>query len=148
MLLPLWGDNLIQTHLGDPEMLILASRHYSRDRIGKKLGGPARALILRNTPGTVLFLWQWPKDGMRRDRQNGFNCVMFRNESPRLSSEIILEAEQWATKLWGKNRFFTYVDASKVRSINPGACFKHAGWRLIGQSGSGKQLLAKNGSTT
>lgn len=143
MLLPLW-DHLVATSLSDPDMLQLAARHYSRVRVnGHKLGGPARSLILRNTEGSVLFLWQWPRDGMRRDHQDGFNCVMFRNESPRLSSEIILEAEELAACEWGANRRFTYVDPETVSSQNPGYCFKCAGYRFLRVSGSGKHLLVK-----
>ncbi len=136
-------NRLFQTKLSDPEMLELSARHYSRKNYkAKKIGGPARSILLRNNEGTVLFLWQWPKDGTRWDKQNGYNCVMFRNESKRLSSEIILEAEDYVMRKWGPNRFYTYVDASKVSS-NPGYCFKKAGWKRVGISGSGKILLEK-----
>jgi hypothetical protein len=143
VLLPLW-NHLVAVRLSDPEMLDLAARHYSWSNLtAKKLGGPARSLLLRNTNGTVLFLWQWPRFGMRRDKENGYNCVMFRNESSRLASDIILEAEECAVRAWGQNRFFTYVDPHKVASINPGYCFKRAGWQFIRKSANGKHLLAK-----
>jgi len=143
MFLPLW-DNLIATRLSDQEMLDLSANHYSRKNLrAKKIGGPARSLLLRNTQGSVLFLWQWAQDGLRRDKQNGYNCVMFRNESERLSSEIILEAEDHIFQAWGKNRLFTYVDPTKVASSNPGYCFKQAGWRFVKKSANGKHLLEK-----
>lgn len=143
MLLPL-SNKLIVTKLSDPEILDLADRHYSRKNYkAYKLGGPAKSLLLRDNEASVLFLWQWAQDGMRRDKQNGYNCVMFRNESNRLSSEIILEAEERVILEWGPNRFFTYVDAKKVASVNPGYCFKQAGWRFVRKSANGKHLLEK-----
>jgi hypothetical protein len=80
---------------------------------------------------------------MRMDGQTGYNCSIFRNESTRLSSEIILEAESLAERKWGSNRFYTYVDGRKIKSRNPGFCFLKAGWRRIGYSKSGLLLLAK-----
>jgi hypothetical protein len=150
MLLPMF-DGLVRTTVCDPEMLIFADRHYSKQSRGtvggRRLCGPARSLVLRDQLGDVLFIWQWPKDGMRRDGQNGFNCVMFRNESSRLSSEIILEAEKLAVQEWGPNRFYTYVDPDCVRSQNPGYCFKVAGWKYQGLSKVFKRhLLAKHGT--
>lgn len=136
MMLPLF-EGLVRTHVCDPEMLEFADRHYSKVKRGKvggrRLCGPARSLVLRDTKGEVLFVWQWPLDGMRWDGQNGFNCVLFRNVSGRRSSDIILEAEALAVSEWGKNRFYTYVDPDEV-SANPGYCFKCAGWKYIGKS--------------
>lgn len=137
MLLPMF-DKLFRTNVCDAEMLHFLDRHYSRQQRGtvggRRLCGPARSIVLRNQPGNVLFIWQWPKEGMRRDKQEGFNCVVFRNESPRRSSEIILEAEQIATDIWGSNRFYTYVDPPSIKSKNPGFCFKCAGWQFAGVS--------------
>jgi len=144
MMLPLW-DHLVATRLSDFEMLDLSTRHYSRSNSRtNKLGGPARSLLLRNTAGDVLFLWQWPQDGMRRDGQNGYNCVMFRNESKRRSSEIIIEAERHAIEKWGPNRFYTYVDPRKIKSANPGYCFKIAGYHFVRVTPNGKHLLVKD----
>ena len=143
MFLPLW-EGLIGVRLSDVEMLDLFRRHYSHaNAAALKLGAPARSLLLRNTQGTVLFLWQWPLDGMRRDHQNGFNCAIFRNESSRRSSEIILEAEEHAVAKWGPNRFYTYVDPRRIASSNPGYCFKKAGYCFSHASKSGKHLLVK-----
>jgi len=30
--------------------------------------------------------------------------------------------------MWGPYQAFTYVQPAKIKSVNPGACFKHAGW--------------------
>lgn len=80
---------------------------------------------------------------MRMDGQTGYNCAIFRNESLRLSSDIILEAEQHAFDKWGSNRLYTYVDPTRVKSANPGYCFKCAGWHYVRTGKGGKILLAK-----
>jgi hypothetical protein len=143
MLLP-FTDRLVVTNGFDPEMSILADRHYSRRTIGaRQFLYSGRKLVIRNCEGTILFGWMWPYDNMRMDDQTGYNCAIFRNESARLSSEIILECEELAIAHWGRNRFYTYVNPSKIGSRNPGYCFKQAGWKLIRICRSGKHLLAK-----
>jgi hypothetical protein len=143
MLLPFW-DGLVKTTHFDPEMAALADRHYSRRTIGaRQFCYSGRKLVLRDAAGEVLFVWMWPQEGMRMDGQFGYNCAIFRNESQRRSSEIILEAETAAFDRWGPNRVFTYVDGRKIRSTNPGFCFQKAGWSKIGRSARGLTLLAK-----
>lgn len=144
MLLPFW-EGLVKTSHFDPEMRMLADRHYSRRTVGaKQFTYAGRKLVLRDTQGDVLFAWLWPQDELRMDGQTGYNCTIFRNESGRRSSDIIREAEQHATAKWGPNRFYTYVDPRKVSSSNPGYCFQVAGWRKLGRSKSGLILLAKD----
>jgi hypothetical protein len=143
MLLPLF-DGLQKTSHFDVEMAMLADRHYSRRTKGaRQFCYAGRKLVLRDNAGDVLFVWMWPFDHLRMDNQTGYNCAIFRNESKRRSSDIILEAEQHAVEKWGRNRFYTYVDARKVKSPNPGYCFKMAGWQRMGQSKSGLELLVK-----
>lgn len=144
MLLP-WTNSLVTSWAADPELSMLSDRHYSRQTPGAAQFCPSgRKLILRNTQGTVVFAWLYPEDHIKRaDGQAGYNCTIFRNESERLSSDIILEAEQLAVKKWGPNRAYTYIDPAKVRSRNPGYCFKRAGWKKVGESKSGKVLLEK-----
>jgi hypothetical protein len=143
MLLPLW-EGLIKTTPFDPEMAALADRHYSRRTLGnRQFMYSGRKLVLRDVAGEVLFGWMWADDDKRMDSQSGYNCAIFRNESKRRSSDIILEAECHAFAFWGANRVFTYVDPRKVASRNPGYCFKMAGWQLERITNSGKHLLVK-----
>jgi hypothetical protein len=102
-----------------------------------------RKLVLRDSAGLVLFAWIFPDPTMRMDGQVGYNNAIFRNESERLSSDIILEAERAAFEKWGPNRLYTYIDAAAVKSANPGYCFKVAGWRFVRLSAGGKHLLSK-----
>ena len=144
MFLP-FTTGLIRTTHFDQECRQLADRHYSRRTIGaKQFAYSGRKLVLRDALGDVLFVWIFPDPTMRMDGQVGYNCAIFRNESPRRSSDIILEAESLAVAKWGPRRAYTYVDPRKIKSRNPGYCFKMAGWRQIGFSKSGQVLLEKD----
>ena len=143
MFLPL-TDGLIITNHYDQECRMLADRHYSRRTVGaKQFCYSGRKLVLRNAEGTILWVWMYPDPQYRMDDQTGYNCAIFRNESDRLSSEIILEAERSAIEKWGSNRMYTYIDPRKIKSKNPGYCFKIAGWRFERITKSGKHLLVK-----
>jgi hypothetical protein len=117
---------------------MLADRHYSRRTVGaRQFVYSGRKLILRDTKGDVLFAWLWPDADKRMDGQTGFNCAIFRNESSRKASSIILEAERAAIARWGMNRMFTYIDPRKTRVIKRrgkrivGACYLVAGWKMV-----------------
>ncbi len=143
MLLP-FTDGLQITNHFDGECAELADRHYSRRTIGaRQFCYSGRKLVLRDAGGLVLFVWMYPDATMRMDGQEGYNCAIFRNESTRRSSEIILEAEGFALAKWGPNRCYTYVDPRRIASKNPGYCFKVAGWRYVRVSKSGQHLLEK-----
>ena len=143
MLIP-FHEGLFRTTHFDPECASLADRHYSRRTVGaRQFAYSGRKLVLRNAEGSVLWVWMYPDPTMRMDGQEGYNNAIFRNESDRRSSDIIPEAEQWAVRKWGPNRAYTYIDPKKVRSVNPGYCFKMQGWRFVRLSASGKHLLEK-----
>ena len=143
MLLP-FTDGLMRTTPFDDECRQLADRHYSRRTVGaRQFAYSGRKLVLRDAQGLVIFVWMYPDPGLRMDGQVGYNNALFRNESARRSSDIILEAERAAVASWGPNRAYTYIDPRRVQSRNPGYCFKCAGWRHIGYAVDGKHLLAK-----
>jgi len=143
MLLPFTTRLTVTTHF-DPEMAALADRHYSRRTPGaRQFCYSGRKIVLRDSPGLVLFVWMYPDPTFRMDNHTGYYCSIFRNESGRKSSEIILEAEQFAVARWGSGRAYTFVDGRKVRSTNPGYCFQIAGWTKAGESKGGKTILEK-----
>lgn len=116
--------------------------HYSRQSPGSpQFMPPGETVVLRDAAGLILF--GWLKQQYRDDREAGICCSILRNESARLSSEIILEAEEWAIARLGNQRFFTYVRPDKIKSVNPGYCFKMAGWHFVRETADGKHLLAK-----
>lgn len=131
----------------------LADHHYSRRTPGaRQFLYSGRKLVIRNTEGTILFGWVFPDPAMRMDGQTGYNCAIFRNESSRRASEIILECERLAFAKWGPDRMYTYVDGAKIRRTrSPGRCFLKAGWSyVLGPTGQprlstkGLHLLAKD----
>jgi hypothetical protein len=143
MRLPFTSGLMITTHF-DPEMAALADRHYSRRTIGaRQFLYSGRKLVLRDALGEVLFAWMYPDPALRMDSQVGYNNAIFRNESKRLSSDIILEAERFAFAKWGPNRLYTFIDGDRIRSSNPGYCFKRAGWTSAGMTKGGKVILEK-----
>jgi hypothetical protein len=145
-----WGLSRVsahwfRTHAADPVGLALFERHYSahryRDgRVGRQFGPPGEKTTLITAEGDAVWLWHNALRP-RLDGQQGVMCSLFRNEGNVRSSLLIREAMDVAWVRWPGARLFTYVDAGKVRSANPGCCFKKAGWRRCGVSASGKIRL-------
>jgi len=79
--------------------------------------------------GDAVWVWRRFKDA---SGQQGVNCAVFRNEGHTLSSKLILDAEAIAWGRWPGQRLYTYVNPRGIRSNNPGACYKAAGWRSCG----------------
>ena len=153
MFLPFSTDLIVTNHF-DPEMAALADRHYSRRTIGaRQFMYSGKKIVIRNAEGTILFGWIFPDPTMRMDGQTGINCSIFRNESKRLSSEVILECERIAIAKWGGQRMYTYIHPAKLRIVKrrgvefccwpPGRCFIEAGWRFERLAKNGKHLLVK-----
>lgn len=124
------------TNDGDEICQKLHERHYSKyhykdGRKPKKIVGPGEYIMLRTWEGDALFVWRKFKD---ESGQIGINCSIFRNESKYKSSDLIKQADAIADFCWPSERHYTYVNASKIKSINPGCCFKKAGWRVCGET--------------
>ncbi len=142
-------DSLMRSHKFDGELAIFSDSHYSRQTLGSpQFMPPGETIVLRNYEGTILFGWVLQR--FRADGERGICCSVFRNESRRRSSDVILEAEDWAISEWYADRLFTYVDPTKIRSVNPGYCFKQAGWKNVRNpdgsirvSKAGQHLLEK-----
>lgn len=132
------------SHKFDPDGAALADRHYSRRKVGSPQFMPPGQTMVLVAPGAVLGWWRpHPRSGIKAmNGLDGWTCTIFRNESAVLSSELILEAELYVAEAGcGPDGMLTYVFDRKVRSVNPGACFKHAGWRTRGRSADGKKTL-------
>lgn len=135
--LPTW----LGTRDGDEAAAALYRRHYScyqyadgrRNQVGYRnrflIVGPGERMVLLTPQKDALFVWRRFID---KSGQEGVNCAVFRNESGQLASTLILAAEQIAWSRWPRERLYTYVDASAVRSSNPGYCYLMAGWRKCG----------------
>lgn len=147
--------NWYQVKDGDPRAFALMKRHYSfqpyKDGRRKIISnpnkylfvGPGEKLVLLTSDCRALFVWRKFID---KSGQLGINCAVFRNESDTRSSDLILEAEQIALMHWPDvPRHYTYVNPRKIKSKNPGCCFKKAGWEYVGLTKSRSlHILAKD----
>jgi hypothetical protein len=130
---------------GNPVALDLYLRHYSsrhyRDGRERKLFcGPGEKTVLLAVDDTALFVWRKFIDA---SGQKGVNCAVFRNEGKWKSSYLIEEAMKIAWWRWAGERLYTYVNPRKIRSSNPGYCFKIAGWQVCGKTKGGLVILEK-----
>ena len=131
----------------EPSGAALADRHYSRRTPGSnQFMPPGQTLVLVTPRGDAVFGW-WrphPNAGIKSmNNLDGWTCTIFRNESQHLSSEMILEAEKMLLEKYdcGPDGLITYVWDRKIRSVNPGFCFKKAGWRVTGRSADNRKTL-------
>ena len=135
----------IQTRDGDPFARAIFDRHYSRrkyadGRAPSLFVGPGFKLVLLSTGMDAVFVWRKFISADKRFGE-GVNCAVFRNEGPVLSSTLIREAMDIAWERWPGERLYTYVNSKRIRSTNPGACFKHAGWVRCGKTKGGLDVL-------
>lgn len=119
---------------GDPRAMALFKRHYSyheyKDGRRRTLFvGPGQKTVLLTYQCDALFVWRKFRS---MDSQQGVNCAVFRNESPILSSTLILEAMKLAWQRWPAERLYTYVNPCAAGG--DGQCFKIAGWRKCGRT--------------
>ena len=147
-----WDEALwVPTKDGDPTVLSLYERHYSAhhykdNRVRKLCAGPGQKTVLITPGGDAVFIWR--KFISQDVLATGICCAVFRNESRTLSSLLILAAERHARARWPDEAFYTYINAEKVRSTNPGYCFKKAGWRRTRTTKGGLIVLEKDPSRT
>lgn len=115
-----------------------SARHYTDGRLRRLFVGPGQKMVLLTVDCRALFVW---RKFISDDGQEGVNCAVFRNEGKSLSSDLIRYACDLAWSRWPRERLYTYVADGKVRSPNPGYCFKEAGWQAVGHNKSGKLTI-------
>jgi len=143
-----WSDALwMPVPKFTPAAAHLADGHYSRRTIGSpQFMPPGQTLVLLTPDELAVFGW-WrphPDSGIvAMNKLDGWTCTIFRNTGPLLSSELILAAERELLSRYacGPDGLLTYVWDRKVASVNPGYCFKRAGWSAIGRSADGRKTL-------
>lgn len=128
---------------GHSDALALYERHYSAyqyadGRERKLFCGPGEKMVLMTRDRKALFVWRKFIDN---SGETGVNCAVFRNEGEGLSSMLIAVAMGAAWYRWPGQRLYTYVNAEKIRSNNPGCCFKAAGWKTCGTTKGGLIVL-------
>lgn len=130
---------------GDEQCRRFYDRHYSRrvyrdGRTPKLFCGPGQKIVLRTWDCDALFVWRKFIDA---SGQQGINCAIFRNESAHQASELVRQADAIADHCWPGERHYTYVNAGLVRSVNPGCCFKRAGWKRCGKTKGGLLIFER-----
>jgi hypothetical protein len=146
LFLPLGTQAWYPARDGDPRARALYERHYScrhyRDgRTTPFVVGPGEYLLFLTQDCTALWVWRKFVVPEAQARAPGICCSVFRNEGPLVSSTLIVEACTLAWQRWPGERLYTYVNPRKIRSTNPGACFKYAGWRQCGMTKWNKLLI-------
>jgi hypothetical protein len=136
------------SHRADPRAVALADRHYSRQKIGTpQFVPPGRCLVLyaKTATGEAIWVTSWPfAEYVKHAWAGAWVCSIFRNEGASLASELITQAVAATKAFYGDPPdlgIITFVLPRALRSVNPGACFKHAGWRLAGAAKDGKPCL-------
>jgi len=134
------------SHRADPLALPLADRHYSRQKPGTpQFVPPGRCLVLLNQDVTALWVTSWPFTRWVRHAWAGaWVCSFFRNESPHLSSDLIVDAVAATRWYWPDVPalgIVTFIDPAKVRSTNPGFCYRSAGWTRLRETTKGGLIV-------
>lgn len=130
----------------DPRALPLADRHYNRRKIGSpQFVPPGRNVVLLTRDADALWVTSWPfAEYVRHAWPGAWVNSLFRNESPALASELILEAVAVTRSVFGEPPelgLVTFVDERKVRpNRQPGRIYLRAGFRPVGHTKGG--LLA------
>lgn len=131
----------------DPRAAKFADGHYSRRKVGSpQFMPPGQTLVLLSEDELSVFGW-WrphPASGLSAmNNRDGWTCTIFRHTGPGLASGLILAAEQILLERHdcGPDGLMTYVWDKRVRSVNPGYCFKVAGWKPIGRSADNRKTL-------
>ena len=114
------------SHRADPMACRIADRHYNRQKIGSpQFVPPGRCVVLRHADD-ALWTTSWPyAEFVRHAWPGAWVNSLFRNESDRLSSELICEAVAATRSVWipPEQGIVTFVDAAKThRKRDPGRC--------------------------
>lgn len=129
----------------DPHALMLADRHYSRQKPGtRQFVAPGGCIVLLSVCGRALWVslrqrivkHAWP---------GAWACALFRNEGAGLASDLIAQALEATRSIWGNPPpagVITFVDPDMVRrKRDPGRCFLRAGFRVVGATRKGLIVL-------
>lgn len=126
------------SHRADRKALPLADRHYNRQKSGTpQFVPPGRCVVLLTPEVDALWVSSWPfAEYTKHEWAGAWVCSCFRNESRRLSSELIRQAEAVTRSIWGDPPslgMVSFVDRDKTRrKRDPGRCYLRAGWAYVG----------------
>jgi hypothetical protein len=140
------------SHRADPLALLVADRHYNRQKPGTpQFVPPGRCLVLQ-AEGAV-WVTSYPfAEYVKHQWAGAWVNSCFRNERPDLylSSDLIRQAvaitlTKWAVPVLG---MVSFIDPKKVRHKRDfGRCYRKAGFRHVGETKGGliaMQLLPED----
>ncbi len=131
------------SYRGDADVLPLADRHYSRQKIGsKQFVPPGRCVVLKTLCLQACWVTSWPfAQYVKHAWAGAWMNSFFRNEGAGLSSELILLAVASTLTVWPDPPplgLVTFVDAAKTKhKRDPGRCYRRAGFTHVGFTGKG-----------
>jgi hypothetical protein len=126
-----------ESYRADRRSCAIADRHYNRGKIGSaQFVPPGRCFVLRHDDD-ALWTTSWPfAEYVLHAWAGAWVNSMFRNESERLSSELILEAVAHTRAHWPdvpELGMISFVDGNKIRhKRDPGRCYRKAGFDHVG----------------
>lgn len=132
------------SHRADPAAVVIADRHYNRQKPGTpQFVPPGRCLVLL-TEG-ALWVTSWPfAEYVKHDWPGAWVNSLFRNEGAARSSDLIREAVAATRSVWEPPEvgLVTFVDAGKIRGGRSagrqiGRCYLKAGFRPVGLTKGG-----------
>ena len=137
------------TDKGDQDVRRLADTHYSRQTPGDvrfTRNGQNLVFVTEDMLAAWVTFRPTPGKAIRADGLDAWECALFINRASEryLSSELIREAVSLSAALWAPlpgHDMITFVRPDKIRSVNPGYCYKCAGWRSDGFATDGKPRL-------
>lgn len=135
----------------DPPAVKIADRHYSRQKPGTpQFVSPGRCLVLLTPEQDALWVTSWPfAEYVKHDWAGAWMNSWFRNESPYLASEMIIQAVAATRWYWPETPslgMVTFIDPKKVKPIKRrgkdmwGYTYMKAGFLPVGATKGG--LLA------
>lgn len=132
--------------------MALYDRHYSRrpSSVGyPNVAGPGRPFVLVTADGLALWVVLAQQAEFTDHAWKGaWVCTVFRNEGPLLSSTLVRMAVARTCGAWGPlpaAGLVTFVDANRVSlTRDPGRCFLKAGFRRVGATASGLEILRRS----
>lgn len=135
----------------DPLARAMRDRHYStKTPGGRTVGPPGRRLVLISDDEMALWVTHWPNANLVLDKIDALRCTVFRREGRRRerASVLIKEAMAFSEEYFGPAPagWVTYVEPGKVRSQDPGYCFKMAGFELDDSFASKRLVRLRRGA--
>lgn len=137
------------SYRADPRAVVLADRHYNRQKVGSpQFVPPGRCVVLLTDDADALWVTSWPiAEYVQHAWAGAMVCSLFRREPscPHLASDMIRAACAATRARWPELPalgMVTFVDPGKVRrKRDPGRCYRRAGFHPVGHTAAGLVAL-------